>query len=142
MSKLPLCAALAVLGLGLFGCQSSCGESSDPVLWADGITTGTEGSRVYQTTAISDTWLHFPSARAFRFPHNFNTTNITIAAYVSLNEDEPVSADDSEPPASFAIASGNVVVLSDVTKNELVVENGTCENNYYLYLRITEAAAE
>jgi hypothetical protein len=141
MSKLPLCAAVAFLGLGLYGCQTSCGDKdSTPVLWADGIVTGTEGNRVYQTTERRGTWLHFPSYRAFRFPHNFGTDNYEVTAYVSLDDDSPAVSDADGTTEQLAIASGNIVVLNEWTENELVVENGTCENEYYLYLRIEEAA--
>jgi hypothetical protein len=138
MLKRSLFAVLAMLSLGLYGCQTSCADDSEPVAWADGITSvDKNGHRVYQTTAVDDAWLHFPSHRAFRLHHGFGTKNIGVDAWVSF-EEKPVGRGTSEPPADFAIVSGNVLTVTDVTDNEIVVENSTCENDYYMLVRITD----
>lgn len=136
MQKLRLLAALALSGFGLYGCQTSCGEQRDPVLWADGITQESGGRCVYQTTAVDGRWLHFPSNRAFRLPHHFGTTNIDIHPYISF-EEKPVSRGTSDPPAELAIVSGNTFTVTEWTEDEIVVENGSCENDYYVFVQIT-----
>jgi len=128
---------LALSGLALQGCQTSCGKSEDPVLWADGVTTTNSGVETYLTTPIDGKWLHFPSYRSFRLPHHFGTTDIALEAWVSFDE-HPVTSNASDPPTEFAIAGGNVVVVTELTKDELIVKNSTCENGYYLLARITK----
>jgi hypothetical protein len=134
MQKLPLLAALALSGFGLYGCQTSCGEHRDPLLWADGIKPS---KKVYLTTAIDGNWLHFPSYRSYRLPHNFGTKNISVDTYVAF-EENPVKSGTTEPSTELATASGSVLLVTEVNTNDIVVENGTCENDYYMLVRITD----
>lgn len=138
MNRWSTFAALALFGFGLYGCQTSCGDHRDPLLWADGIHSVTKsGNPMYQTTAVDDAWLHFPSYRAFRLPHHLGTTNVGIEAYVSFDE-KPVGKGTSDPPNDFAVVSGNLLTVTNLTDQEAVVENSTCENDYYMLVRIVD----
>lgn len=121
------------------GCETSCGERKAPLLWSEGIVTETNGLRSYETTPIDGTWLHFPSYRRFKLPHGFGTKGLSIDAYVSLADDAPASEDDG--PSKFAIASSGEVLATLLDDNNVIVENATCENGYYLYVQITEKGA-
>jgi hypothetical protein len=137
MQKLALSLALAILCPTIAGCETSCGERRDPVLWADGIVFEQDGKETYLTTPVDGKWLHFPSYRQFRLRHGFDTKNIDISAWVSMDE-RPVSKGETEPPKEFAVASGNVIVVTELTENDVVVENGTCENDYYILVKLAK----
>jgi hypothetical protein len=138
MQKLLRFAALFLSSLGLCGCQASCGESTEPVLWTDGIITP---SGVYLSTAIDDKWLHFPSHRSFRLRHNFGTKNVHFDAYVSF-EEQPLNHGESQIPSDFAVASGNILVETETNENDIVVKNDTCENDYYMLVQIENLDAK
>src|SRR5512147_393338 len=118
------------------GCQTSCGKHADPLLWADGTTRNSNGLRVYETTPLDGVWLSFPSYRDFRLPHGFGTKDVAIEAYLSLGEARPVqTVGDS---SKFAIATAAEVLATIPDENSVILENSTCENQYYLFARITE----
>jgi hypothetical protein len=123
----------------LNGCQTSCGHRGNAVLWSDGIVSERNGARIYETTAVRDTWLHFPSYRRFRLPHGFGTKDVSIETYISLAEDAPAA--DSDEPTKFAVASSGDVLVSIEDDNHVVVENETCENDFYLFVRITDQSS-
>jgi hypothetical protein len=122
----------------LLGCDTSCGKRGEPLLWADGITTTSNGLRSYETTPIDSTWLHFPSYRQFRLPHGLGTRDLAIVAYLSLAVDKPVPADGSAQ--RFALSTSAEVLATIEDENTVIVENSTCENDYYLFVNITEKA--
>ncbi len=123
----------------LVGCDTSCGKRGEPLLWADGITT-TNGLRKYETTPIDSTWLHFPSYRRFRLPHGLGTRDTDIVAYLSLAVDKPVPADGGEAQ-KIALSTSAEVLVAIEDENTVIVENSTCENDYYVFVRVTETAA-
>jgi hypothetical protein len=130
--------ALVVLLLGTsltpLGCETSCGDGdSDPVLWVDGSSTTADGTLTYESTPMNGTWLHFPSGRRFRLVHDLGTANLSIQAYLSFRP-QPLGSDPSER-GSFVMVSGNVALVSNVTEESLMVENNSCENDYYLFVR-------
>lgn len=129
---LPLLLSSALMQ---FGCDTSCGRKEAPQPWADGVKREVNGTRVYESTPIDGVWLHFPSYRKFEFVHGFGTKDLSVEAYVSLAEDEPAKAGDA---TKFAIASSAEVLATFVDENTVVVENTTCENDYFLFVRISE----
>jgi hypothetical protein len=141
MHKLACSTALALLCPILAGCETSCGEESEPVLWADGIVLEEDGQKTYLSTSVDGKWLHFPSYRRFRLRHGFGTANVLPMAWVSMDE-RPVAKGETDVPKEFAIASGNVIVFTERTENDVVVENGTCENDYYVLVKLTKLADE
>lgn len=115
-------------------CDTSCDMGgSTPVLWADGVTTTTDRGLVYESTPEDGAWLHFPSGREFQLLHDLGTSNVTIEPYLSFRS-RPRSSDEREQ-GSFVAASGNLVLISNVTAESITVKNGTCENDYYLFVR-------
>jgi len=133
--QLPLLPLFAVLLLPS-GCDTSCdaGESA-PIPWAEGRTTVTEsGSRIYESTPLDGTWLHFPSGRRFSFAHGLGTEYLDVESYLSFRP-RPF-AEPNEDPGSMVAASGNLVVISESSAEVVTVRNDTCENDYYLFVRI------
>jgi hypothetical protein len=121
----------------LFGCDTSCGKHVEPLLWADGVSsTAPSGLRTYATTPIDGTWLHFPSYRRFRLPHGFGNRDVSIQPYISLAVDRPAAVDGGS--TNFAIASSGEVLATIEDENNVIVENSTCENTYYLFVSIKE----
>ncbi|HMA92167.1 MAG TPA: hypothetical protein VKP30_05745 [Polyangiaceae bacterium] len=135
MKRLVLLPLLLTLALMQSGCGTSCGRKEEPQPWADGITREVSGTRVYESTPVDGLWLHFPSYRKFKFVHGFGTKDLSVEAYVSLAEDEPAKTGDA---TKVAIASSAEVLATFVDENTVVVENTTCENDYYLFVRISE----
>ncbi len=134
------CLASMVLTCNLTGCQTSCGPSDQAsVRWTEGkvVTRGAE--RLYRSTPLDGTWLHFPSHRSFRLEHGLRTKDIVIQSYLSYSSN-PVPK-GSVSPAGFAQAGGEVVVISEVTADAVVLENDTCENDFYLFVNISAPAA-
>jgi len=109
-------------------------------LWADGIVSETQGGRVYETTPLNGTWLHFPSYRQFELPHGFGTKDVSIEAYVSLTVAQPAAS--GVEAQKFVLASSGEVYRTIADENTVIVENGTCENEYYLFVRITDESEE
>lgn len=128
---------LALVSFGLYGCQTSCGEHESPVLWADGITATSASSVTYQTTAVDGQWLHFPSYRSFRLPHHFGTKDFKIEAFIATT-DHPVAQGATKIPDEFVLGNGSIATITELTKDELVITNGSCENGYYLFVRLTK----
>lgn len=124
-----------VLALSSFGCGTSCGEKQEPLLWADGVTRQSGGTRIYETTPINGTWLHFPSYRKFSLPHAFGTKDVAIDLYVSLADPEPAK---NAIGTKFETSSSGEALVTIPDENTVVVENTTCENDYYLFARITD----
>lgn len=120
------------------GCDTSCGEKKDPLLWADGVTRQVNGVRIYETTPIDGTWLHFPSYRKFELPHGFGTKDIAIDPYVALADPRPAADSDA---GKFELSSSGDVLVTISDENKVIVENTTCENDYYLFVRITDKSS-
>jgi hypothetical protein len=139
MHKAALLLLVTMIGWSQAGCGTSCGKREDPLLWSDGTITERSGVRVYETTPTTATWLHFPSYRRFKLPHGFGTMAPSVDTWVSLAVDRPVSNDGD--PQKFATNTAAEVLVTIPDENTLVVENATCENDYYLYVRITDKAA-
>lgn len=126
---------MVVLALPGFGCGTSCGDKKEPLLWADGVTRQVGTTRIYETTPINGTWLHFPSYRKFLLPHGFGTKDVGIDVYVSLGD--PAPADDAVG-TTFETSSSGEALASIPDEDTVVVENTTCENDYYLFAVITD----
>ncbi len=127
---------LLLLLLLPFGCDTSCdaGES-DPIPWAEGRISVTEaGTLIYESTPLDGTWLHFPSGRRFSFPHQLGTEHLQVETYLSFRPRPFAEPDDD--PGSMVAASGNLVVISESSAETVTVRNDTCENDYYLWVRI------
>jgi hypothetical protein len=136
MHKAALLLVATIIGWTQVGCGTSCASREDPLLWSDGSTTEQGGVRYYETTPITATWLHFPSHRQFKLPHGLGTTDIAVDAYVSLAVDKPVSNDGDRQ--KFATGTSAEVLVTIADANTLVVENTTCENDYYLFVRVKD----
>jgi len=134
-SLLPSVVCL-VAALSSLSCQATCGRSDEaPVLWADGVVEQQGTQQVYVTTPIDHPWLEFPSHRRFLLRHDMGTRDLAVEAYLSY-EEQPVPTGDLDPHA-FAQAAGNTVLIESVDGNSTTVENDTCEDGYYLWLRLT-----
>jgi hypothetical protein len=136
MQKAWIALSAILICASQLGCQTSCGKHEEPLLWADGITSGPNGQRTYRTTPIDGTWLHFPSYRRFRLPHHLGTRDPSIKAYISLAADRPVLPDAGG--TDFALSTAAEVLVTIEDENTVVVENTTCENSYYLFVSISE----
>lgn len=136
MQKAWIVLSAVLIFASQLGCSTSCGKHEEPLLWADGITSGSDGQRTYRTTPMEGTWLHFPSYRRFRLPHHLGTRDPSIEAYVSLAVDRPVQPDAGG--TNFAVSTAAEVLVTIEDENTVVVENTTCENSYYLFVRISE----
>jgi hypothetical protein len=122
--------------VSLPGCDTSCGKRGEPLLWADGHTFASpNGLRTYETTPIDASWLHFPSYRRFRLPHGLGTKDVSIEPYVSLAVDRPAADGDA---TRIAVSTAAEVLATIEDENTVIVENTTCENAYYLFVRINE----
>lgn len=119
----------------LSGCGTSCGDKRAALLWADGITRQVGETRIYETTPIDGTWLHFPSYRKFELPHGFGTKDVAVDLYVSLADPEPAKHAEA---TNFETSSSGEVLVSIPDADTLIVENTTCENDYYLFVRIAD----
>ncbi len=133
-----LLSAVLVLGSEL-GCQTSCADSDQrQVVWRDGVVTEEGNLRVYQSTAMGDRWLHFPSHRRFRLIHNLSAVPTDYQALLSY--DPLPASDESSRSPSYTEAAGDAVLFSDPTQEGLTVENDTCENDVYLWVRLAAQA--
>jgi hypothetical protein len=137
MKRLGSLLLTVLLALPCFGCGTSCGDKKEPLLWAEGITRQAGGTRIYETTPIDGTWLHFPSYRKFSLPHAFGTKDVAIDIYVSLADPEPVK---NAVGAKFETSSSGEALVTIPDESTVIVENTTCENDYYLFVRITDRA--
>lgn len=138
MNKLRgLLLVLALGAVAITGCQTSCGDHESAVLWAEGTSKTTPTSVTYQTTAVDGQWLHFPSYRSFRLPHHFGTKDFSIEVYVATTE-HPVPKGETQIPDEFILSNGSIATITDFTEDDLVITNGSCENSYYLFVRLTK----
>ncbi|HLV21040.1 MAG TPA: hypothetical protein VKZ49_09170 [Polyangiaceae bacterium] len=129
-AAITLLAWLFVIGPGtltaLPACKTSCAEGGqEAIVYSGGQVTG----NVYASTPWNDAWLHFPSERVYKFKHGLGTENVTPLAYLSFDP-RPTGGEGNAAPAS-----GNELVVEEITAEYVQVRNDTCAE-FYLLMRI------
>ena len=127
-SVLALAVAVPVVPLGT-GCETSCSveEEEFPEDVHSGITDAEEGT--YASDLWSGPYHHFPPKKRYRFYHGLNAVPRNVETWVGFVK-RPLG---EEGKGNVAEASGNIVIIQDVTPDYIQVRNDTCET---FYLRV------
>ncbi len=127
----PFFLVLGVAGLAAApaGCGAPCDRSNDgnpPIVFREGRSTGAE----FETAPPGGPHLFFPGGRRYALVHGLTPppTLGTVSIALAFAED-----------GSTSPASGNEVVVQEVTDEHVVVKNDTCAD-FYLYVHATSSA--
>lgn len=125
---LALAVAVPVAPFGM-GCETSCSveEEEFPEDVRSGITNAEEGT--YASDVWSGEYHRFPPKKRYRFYHGLNAVPRNVETWVGFVK-RPLGDDGK---GNVAEASGNIVIIQDVTSDYIQVRNDTCET---FYLRV------
>jgi hypothetical protein len=126
MTKLAALVACSMLSLGC-GELGNCPPDGDPVTVEGGITD--TDALVYASSPIDGPRAKFPAKTYVHFVHDLGFTPETVNSYVSFF---PAGSDASEN-------AGNQGRIKCVDDHEIVINNDTCEDGFYIV--VTASAA-
>lgn len=114
------------------GCKTSCTVDADPN--PEVITSGVAEGGVYESSPWNGEYHEFPPQKRYEFRHGLGGVPKEVATYVAF-EETPIGTREF---GNVAEAAGNIVIIEDVSAEDIRVRNDTCET---FYLRVVASGA-